>query len=117
MKRKYYNFGSNLIGFAHGADEKLDKLPLIMAMEQPELWAKTKNREWHTGDRHHKKDIMYTASDEGGGMVVRILRSLASADAWTFNKGYVGALRAGESFLWHPQDGLIAQFTATPDIK
>jgi hypothetical protein len=115
MKRKYYKYGSNLIGFTHGSDEKLDKLPLIMAMEQPQLWAQTQYREWHTGDKHHLRDMMYTTVNEGGGMVVRILRSLASADAWTFNKGFVGALRASQSFLWHPEDGLIAQFTATPD--
>jgi len=116
-KRKYYKFGKNLIGYTHGSDEKLDRLPLLMASEQPELWAQTKFREWHTGDKHNKKDISYISTNENSGMVVRILRSLASADAWTFNKGYIGALRASESFLWHPEDGLIAQFTATPDIK
>jgi hypothetical protein len=117
MKRKYYKYGNNLIGFTHGSDEKLDKLPLIMAMEKPDLWSQTKYREWHTGDKHHLKDMVYTSASEGGGMVVRILRSLASADAWTFNKGFVGALRASESFLWHPENGLVAQFTATPDVK
>lgn len=116
-KRKYYKFGKNLIGYTHGSDEKLDRLPLLMANEQPELWAQTKFREWHTGDKHNRKDISYISTNENNGMVVRILRSLASADAWTFNKGYIGALRASESFLWHPEDGLIAQFTATPDIK
>ena len=70
-------------------------------------------REWHTGDKHHKKDIVY-AANERCGVMVRILRSLAAVDAWTFDKGFVGAVRAGESFMWHPEDGLIAQFTAMP---
>lgn len=112
--RKYYRFGGNLIGFTHGSEEKLEKLPLVMAIEQPEAWAETKYREWHTGDKHYKKDTIY-ASNEGSGLMVRILRSLAVADAWTFNKGLVGALRSAESFLWHNKDGLIAQFTATPE--
>lgn len=112
--RKYCLYGKNLIGFTHGYSENLDNLPLLMAIEAPDWWAKTKIREWHTGDKHHKKDIIY-AANEKRGIMVRILRSLAVADAWTFDKGFVGAIRAGESFMWHPEDGLIAQFTAMPN--
>lgn len=111
--RKYYAFGNCLIGFTHGSEEKLDRLPLIMASEVPNSWANTKFREFHTGDKHAKKDITYNTI-EGTGVVVRILRSLAVADAWTISKGYVGNQRAGEAFLWHKDDGLIAQYTATP---
>lgn len=113
--RKYYDYGKNLIGFTHGYTEKLQSLPLTMAMEVPELWAKTKYREIHTGDKHHKRDTIY-AADEGLGIVVRILRSLAVADAWTFDKGFIGAIRSAEAFMWHPEDGLVAQFTAMPKI-
>lgn len=113
-KRKYYPFGSNLIGFTHGYDEKLSALPLLMAIDRPDLWSQSTYREWHTGDKHHKRDLVPRA-DESTGMVVRILRALAAQDAWTFNKGY-RSLRSGESFLWHPVNGLIAQYTATPDI-
>jgi hypothetical protein len=108
IHRKYYQFGQNLIGFAHGADEKLHLLPMLMANDVPELWAQTKYREWHTGDKHrtNKLDIAET-----GGVVVRVLRSLVEFDAWTFNQGYMG-IKAAESFLWHPENGLIAQFQA-----
>lgn len=111
--RKYYYYGNNLIGFTHGYFEKLDRLPLIMAHEEPELWAKSSNREWHTGDKHKKKDLMVFSSEDSG-MVVRILRALAVADAWTFNMGYVGTKRAAEAFMWHPSNGLVAQFHAYP---
>jgi len=116
MSRKYYSYGRLLLGFTHGYHEKLDKLPLIMAMEVPDLWGKSSYREIHTGDKHYKRDRLFSIDDlatEGTGVVVRILRSLAPTDAWTFNKGLVGALRAAEAFLWN-EDGLIAQFTATP---
>jgi len=113
--RKYYLFGKNLVGFAHGYSEKLQNLPMIMALEEPELWGKASYREIHTGDKHHKKDAVFYA-DEGGGIVVRILRSLAPDDAWTFSKGYK-SLKAAESFLWHKDNGLIAQFTATPAVQ
>lgn len=112
-KRKYYQFHSNLIGFTHGYYEPFDKLPAIMALEAPELWAKTTYREWHLGDRHHKRD-MIQKTDESEGIVIRILRSLAPTDTWTFDKGFIGSLRAAEAFLWHPHRGLLAQFTATP---
>ena len=115
MKRKYYTFGKNLIGFTHGYDEKLDRLPLLMAIDQPHLWAESTYREWHTGDKHNRKDFI-PKTDEGSGIVVRILRSLAVSDAWTFNKGY-RSLRASESFLWHPDNGLLAQYTALPEVE
>jgi hypothetical protein len=112
--RKYYKFGNSLIGFAHGYSEKVQNLPLIMALEAPDMWAKTNYREWHTGDKHHKEDMVFRAN-ESNGVLVRILRSLAPDDAWTFGKGFK-SLKAAEAFLWHKQNGLLAQFTAKPII-
>lgn len=113
IKRKYYLFEKVLLGFTHGYYEKAEKLPFLMPTEVPEWWAKSKYREWHLGDKHHKKEFEYK-TNEDRGMTIRVLRALASTDAWTFDKGYVGAIKAGESFLWHPLDGLVAQFTASP---
>lgn len=115
MGTKYYSHGNTLLGFTHGADIKLEKLPFIMAYDQPDLWASTKYREWHTGDKHHKKDLIPMA-DESSGMVVRIIRSLVAFDAWTFNSGY-RSIRASESFLWSKDMGLAAQYTALPDME
>ena len=112
---KYYNHGNTLLGFTHGNEIKLEKLPFIMAYDQPDLWAATKYREWHTGDKHHKKDFTPIA-DESNGIVVRIIRSLVASDAWTFNSGY-RSLRASESFLWSKNEGLTAQYTALPDME
>lgn len=109
-KRKYYRYGKVLLGFTHGYFEKLNSLPMIMATEVPTLWAQTEFREFHTGDKHHRKDI----TNEDSNVVVRILSSLAAHDAWTFDKGYVGALKAAEAFLWHPEKGLRAQFVSVP---
>jgi hypothetical protein len=114
MKRKYYLYGKNLIGLTHGYYEKLDRLPLLMSLEQPEMWAKSKFREWQTGDKHHKKEIKTSLREnESEGVMVRILRSLSANDAWHFDKGFVGSQRAGEAFIRHFDKGLIAQFTAS----
>jgi len=106
--RKYYSFGSNLIGFTHGSSEKLERLPMLMTLEVPELWAASTHREFHTGHKHRK----YETSEEG--ITIRILRALAEVDAWTYEKGFIGSQRAAEGFMWHPTKGLVAQFTASP---
>jgi hypothetical protein len=112
--RKYYVYGKNLIGLTHGYHEKTKDLRNLMAVEVPKKWASTKFREWHTGDKHHKEDWVHKTHEANSGVVVRILRSLTTPDAWHYNKGYVGVLRASEAFLWDKNEGLKAQFTATP---
>jgi hypothetical protein len=109
VSRKYYMYGKNLLGFTHGGEFKIEKLPSIMPTEVPDLWAKSQYREWHLGHIHHKFEV-----NEENGVVVRFLRSLVPIDAWTFDKGFVGAQRAAESFVWDFNKGLVAQFTATP---
>lgn len=115
--RKYFAFGQNLIGFAHGYWEKMSDLSSLMPVEVPELWAKSTYREFHTGDKHHTK--VYSTDfklkvDELHGIMVRIIPSITSADGWTVDKGFVGSRRAAQSFLYHPTEGLKGQFTACP---
>jgi hypothetical protein len=112
--RKYIVYGTNLIGMTHGYHENIKELKDIMAFEVPELWAKSKFKEWHTGDKHHKEDFVHKTHEEKTGVVIRILRSLTTTDTWHYNKGYIGALRASEAFLWDKDNGLKAQFTAMP---
>lgn len=108
--RKYYLYGKNLIGFTHGNEEKLDRLPSIMPTEVPDLWAKSTYREWHLGHKHKKYE-----TQEENGVIIRMLRSLVPIDAWTYDSGFVGAQRAAESFVWDAKRGLIAQFTVSPE--
>ena len=73
--------------------------------------AESDHREWHLGDKHHKKDLLQRTEDVDG-VTIRLLRSLSATDTWHFDKGYVGGVRSAEGFLWDKGDGLIAQFTA-----
>jgi hypothetical protein len=110
MKRKYYSYGKNLIGFTHGSEEKLEKLPLIMSLEQKELWASSTFREWQTGDKHHKEELKTSMREkEIQGVMVRILKSLTASDAWHFSKGFLHD-RGAEAFVRHFDRGLVAQF-------
>jgi hypothetical protein len=110
--RKYYSYGNALVGFAHGYYETPVSLDGLMAYEQPELWAKSIYREWHLGDKHHKKDMLLKTDEYKNGVVVRIFRSLAPPSVWEYDKAFVGSLKAAEAFMWSVGDGLLAQFTA-----
>lgn len=109
--RKYYSFGKSLIGFTHGSEEKFTTLPTIMAHEVPQLWGQSVHREWHVGDRHHKETLKQNVN-ETDGVTIRLMRSLSPPDEWHYRTGWIGAEQAAESYLWHPENGVIGQFTS-----
>jgi len=99
--RKYHTFGINLIGYTHGDNGKRSDLPMLMATEVPELFGKSKFREWHTGHNHAE------ITHEKNGIVVRILSALCAPDAWHAENGYVGNRRSSQAFQWDKNEGLI----------
>ena len=107
-------WGTVLLGFAHGDRIKHDKLPLLMAGEAPQLWAATTHREWHLGHLHHKRETQFHAGIEHGPVRVRILPSLTTADDFHYTNGYVGALRAAESYLWSKRRGYVGHLSWSP---
>ena len=58
--RKYIEYGNNLIGFSHGADEK-SRIYGSMQVEAPEAWGRTKYREFLCGHLHHEHCLLYTS--------------------------------------------------------
>ena len=96
--RKYYKYGVNLIMFTHGDKEKPAEMPLIMATEQPMLFAETKFREVHCGHKH-KEQV-----DEYRGIKVRFIPSICANDAWHKMMGYE-AKRTGQAHIWSKQRG------------
>jgi hypothetical protein len=107
--RKYLQYGSNLLMYCHGHNEKLQDLGIICATEQPQLWAATKFRRVHVGHFHHSKQIKFTDVQEYPGFTVKVLNSLSANDAWHAEKGYV-SLKGAEAFLYHRDKGLIANY-------
>ena len=102
--RKYFRYGTNLIGATHGDGAKQNDLPLLMAEETPEDWAKTKHRHMYTHHVHHKtsKDI--------GKVNIESLRSPSGTDSWHDRNGY-RSIKAIEGFLHHPEHGQIARIS------
>jgi hypothetical protein len=112
--RKYRHYQNVLLGFCHGSDERPEKLPTIMSMEQKEAWSQSVYREWHLGDKHHSKQLELK-HEEQLACTVRYLSSLTATDAWHFDNLFVGSNLAATSFVWHPLYGLQAEYHARGD--
>ncbi len=96
--RKYYEYGTNMIMFTHGDKEKPANMPLIMATEQPMMFARTKFREVHCGHMH--KEMV----NEYRGIKVRFIPSICANDAWHKMMGY-SAKRTGQAHIWSKERG------------
>tara|TARA_R100001082_G_C4364302_1_gene161027 strand:- start:2590 stop:3720 length:1131 start_codon:yes stop_codon:yes gene_type:complete len=96
--RKYYKYGTNMIMFTHGDKEKKAEMPLIMATEQPQMFAETKHREVHCGHLH--KEMV----NEYRGIKVRFIPSICGNDEWHKMMGYE-AKRTGQAHIWNKERG------------
>tara|TARA_S200002703_G_scaffold16940_3_gene14069 strand:- start:25 stop:1116 length:1092 start_codon:yes stop_codon:yes gene_type:complete len=109
--RKYYAYGDNLIGLEHGDGAKMDKLPLLMAQERPEMWSKSKYRYWYLHHLHHKIKHKWLDAKDYIGVTVEYMRSPSSADSWHSRKGFCGAYKACEAFVHDKDSGQVARLT------
>lgn len=100
--RYYYLYGINLIGFSHSYYESKKNQQFLMSTEVPDLWAKSKYREYHLAHFHSEK------VEEIGGVVYRWLPSGTGIDTWHYDSGYIGAFKRSYSFEWDKQTGLKA---------
>ena len=109
--RKYYQYGKNLIGLEHGDGAKIDKLPLLMAQEQPLLWSETKYRYFYLHHIHHKVKHKWLDAKDFIGVTVEYLRSPSGTDSWHSRKGFTGVPKAVEGFLHEKNSGQVARIT------
>lgn len=101
--RKYVRWGEVMLGFAHGDRGKPQLWSRLMPVERPDLWGRTRYKEFHVGHLHKESAV----ADEVNGVKVRVLPSLAPPDAWHAGEGYVGNQSAAQAFWWHKTDGLV----------
>jgi hypothetical protein len=109
--RKYYEYGVNAFGFTHGDAEKVSELPLLMARERPEMWARCPSREWHIGHKHisekwesNRRPMLEQDLVSDKGIRIRRLTSMSAHDAWHTKHAYTDR-RACEAFLFHKEAG------------
>ncbi len=97
--RKYYEYGQNMLMFTHGDKEKPADMPLILATENPEMFARTSHHEVHCGHLH--KEMV----NEYRGIKVRFIPSICPNDEWHKQMGYE-AKRTGQAYIWNKHKGL-----------
>ncbi len=103
-KFAYHDHGKTMLCVTHGDSIKIDKLPGIMAADQPAMWGRTEHRYGITGHVHHDRVV------ELPGCKVESVRTLAARDAWASGQAY----RAGrdmKSIIYHADHGEIARHT------
>lgn len=111
-KRKYYRYGTTLLGLGHADTEKSkwSTLPNLMATEKPHDWAATTHHEWHVGHLHTKQKREMLPVEEVDGVIVRVLASLSGLDNWHYESGYFSK-RAAEAYLWSKTEGYVGHFS------
>ena len=102
--RKYFSYGTNLIGTTHGDGAKQFDLGSLMSVEAKQFWADSEYRYFYTHHVHHK-----TAKDYIN-VTVESLRSPSEADSWHYRNGYISPV-AVEGFVHHKKFGQVARLT------
>ena len=130
IHRKYYRFGSNLLGVTHGDGAKEEKLYGLMVKEARQHISECSNLYWYLHHVHHKirkqrGEVDYLQEKDHNGMTaiiaghtrlegahvnIEYVRSPTPADGWHDRNGYVNR-QAVECFLHHPELGQRARFT------
>lgn len=114
VSRKYRNFGSCLIGLAHGNNVRARKrLHNLMTLEQRKNWSKATCCEWLTGHYHKRNEERITTIDTDIYQTVRVLPSLCGRDKWHFDNAFISP-RACETYIYHPEDGYVGHISANP---
>ena len=111
IHRKYTQYGKNLIVTTHGDGAKFGDMPLLMASERPQMWADTVHRYAYVHHLHHRQKHQFLAHKDFPGITLEIMRSPSASDQYHYKNGYVGAPKAIEGAVHHPEKGKVAHLT------
>ncbi len=112
MQRKARLWGNFLCGFTHQITGKENSWANELAQAFPNLWGKSKFREWHSGHQHKKKETKTFPTMTHGGVLMRQLTALSPIDAWHFEHLFTDAVPGGEGFVWNKKQGVISNLIA-----
>lgn len=105
--RKYFSWGTTLIGLSHGEERNGTNYLGLMNNEAREECGGAIYKEFHLGHKHHlnvKEDL---------GFRVRGLGGLTANDGWHSKMGYA-ALRESQAFIINESRGIVAQSSFHP---
>jgi predicted phosphodiesterase len=111
--RKYLFHEGTLLGFTHG-DKAKKKLPALMPHEAKEWWYQATYYEWHTGHTHAMRAEWQRPVETLDGVLVRVAPALCPPDDWHADHGFVGSLKAMETFFYRPGGGFIGMLLSSP---
>lgn len=81
-----YQWGDNMLAFAHGHKVKAEDMPGVMASQAPVMWGSTKYRYAYSGHYHRSK--AGPVKDEKHGAIWEILPAFTAKDAWNRSMGH-----------------------------
>lgn len=113
IPRKYHFWNKTLLGFTHGDQEKPADLPIIMATERPEEWAKSTCREWATGHIHQSRRMQTKPVDTHNGVVIRTSLSISGADHYHHKKGFIGSKMGSHAYFYGEDSGYCGEEVAS----
>jgi hypothetical protein len=109
--RKYTKYGNNMIATSHGDGAKLEHTPLLMATENPQMFADCPFRYIYLHHIHHKQTHKFMSGKDFIGVTAEYLRSPSASDSWHMKAGYTGAKKAIEGFVHSFENGQVARLT------
>lgn len=104
--RQYYSWKKVMIAMCHSHLVKADKLPQVMATEQPRLWGKSIHREAHVGHLHHNVKKTFNVNQDTvrlNGCTVRILDTLCPTDIWHKSKAFISGQQRTQALAFSPE--------------
>lgn len=112
--RKYFKWGKNMIGFAHGRWEKPAMSHMFMSVDNKRMWANTAYRYYFLGDVHHE-EVHQTnpkpipLAEDYRGVLTEILPTLAQVDKYEATRGFVGTIKGTRAMIFNDKIGRIAK--------
>lgn len=97
-----HEFGKCMIACHHGDRAKATRLVLDAADRWPEMWGRTRHRNYFTGHLHHHK------SEDIGGMTWTQLRAITAKDAYASGHSY-SAKSQMVAYVFDKERGEVAQ--------
>lgn len=102
----YVQFGKCMFGVHHGHSCKSDRLPGVMAADQPKMWGDTDFRYWYTGHIHHD------TKKEHAGVTCESFRTLAAKDSYATWGGY-RSMQDSKCIVLHKNHGEVERHTVS----
>lgn len=111
--RKYLFHQGTLLGFTHG-DKAKKVLPSLMPHEAKQYWPEATYYEWHTGHTHAQRAEWQRPIETIDGVLVRVAPAICPPDDWHADNGFVGSLKAMETFFYRPGGGFVGMHLSSP---